>query len=176
MNPSIQKVIAAFLTLTLWAHIAYGAAPALEYQVKASYLYNFVRFITWPEDTFANDGKFNLCVVGAELFGGALDEFAGERVEGHTIVVRRLERAAQARPARCHLLFLASGVGQDEPASFSIERGMLTVGESPGFLTRGGIINLVEVRGRIRFEINQAVAQQAGLVISSRLLSLSKSQ
>jgi hypothetical protein len=175
MNRRIKQIVAGVLTLTLWVHIAYGAAPALEYQVKASYLYNFVRFITWPEDTFAKDGKFNLCVVGAERFGGALDEFAGERVEGHTIVVRRLESAAQARAARCHMLFLAAGVAPDESASLSAERGLLTVGETPGFLARGGIINLVEVRGRIRFEINQAVAQQAGLVISSRLLSLSKS-
>jgi hypothetical protein len=30
----------------------------------------------------------------------------------------------------------------------------------------------VDVRGRIRFEINQKAAQQAGLAISSRLLDL----
>jgi hypothetical protein len=44
----------------------------------------------------------------------------------------------------------------------------------PGFLSRGGMINLVEVQGRIRFEINQPAAQKAGLAVSSRLLDLSK--
>ncbi len=52
------------------------------------------------------------------------------------------------------------------------EPGLLTVGETPGFLEHGGIINLVEVQGRIRFEINQEAAKRAGLTVSSRLLRL----
>lgn len=146
----------------------------LEYQVKASYLYNFARFITWPEDVVGRQGNFNLCIVGAERFGSALDALAGERLNGHTIAVHRLEQAGQARPARCHLLFVARG--RDAGSTGGTERGLLTIGETPGFLERGGIINLVEVNGRIRFEIHQPAARQAGLVVSSQLLSLAVGQ
>lgn len=158
----------------LLAAVFCGAAQAqeapLEYQVKASYLYNFIRFITWPRDAFRDGDSLNLCVTGADRFGSALNSFAGESIDGHPIRVHRLSNAAEPRGVRCHVFFVSAA--QALPAALSPERGTLTVGETRGFLERGGIINLVEVQGRIRFEINQKAAQQAGLAMSSRLLSL----
>ena len=166
---STITVTGALLVLVLGWPFGAVPAPTLEYQVKASYLFNFVRFITWPGDVFAAGGKFNLCILGADRFGGALDALKGERVEGREITVHRIGQPAQARAARCHLAFLAAGTNT---GAIALERGLLTVGESPGFVQRGGIINLTEDRGRIRFEINQPAAQQAGLTVSSRLLDL----
>ena len=51
---------------------------------------------------------------------------------------------------------------------------VLTVGESPDFLTQGGAINFVVEGGRVRFEINQAAAERAQLRVSSRLLQLGR--
>lgn len=167
-----RLLLAGFVALFVSSSTAYSQPTSLEYQVKASYLYNFVQFVAWPNDVFDQDGKFNLCVIGAERFGKALDGVAGERVEGHEIVVRRLEKDVSARAAHCHLLFIAAGVTDAAAAAAIGERGVLTVGETPGFLGRGGVINLVEVQGRIRFEISQQAARQAGLVVSSRILSL----
>ncbi len=143
-------------------------ATALEYQVKASYLYNFTQFIVWPVDVFDDAGQFKLCIVGAEPFGNALNVFTGERVAGHDIALHRLSSPSQARSLRCHLLFVPG----HQPESIAVQRGLLIVGEAPGFLGRGGIINLVEDRGRIRFEINRQAANEAGLTVSSRILSL----
>jgi hypothetical protein len=170
LKKRIKAIVAALLAAATWTLTAQAQAPMLEYQVKASYLYNFARFITWPEDVLARQGNFNLCIVGAERFGSALDTLVGERVNGQTIALHRLEQAGQARASRCHLLFITGG--RDSMAAGGPERGLLTIGETPGFLERGGIINLVEVNGRIRFEIRQPAARQAGLVVSSQLLSL----
>jgi hypothetical protein len=148
------------------------AAPPLEYQVKASYLYNFMQFVIWPQDVFGSDGKFNLCVVGADRFGSALNALETERIEERQITVRRLGSAVEAQSTRCHILFLAKGTGDTLPVGVVEKRGLLTIGEEPGILGQGGVINLVEVDGRIRFEINQNAAAQAGLTISSRLLRL----
>lgn len=166
-------VACALLVLLVGAFPARAQAPPLEYQVKASYLYNFLQFITWPADVFVDDGGFNLCVVDAEHFGSALDAFREERVDDREIVIHRLDHPAQARAHRCHLLFIPAGA---ETNSIGVERGMLTVGETPGFLERGGMINLVETGGRIRFEINRTMAEKAGLTVSSRLLSLALRQ
>jgi hypothetical protein len=173
LSKRAKATASALLAAVAWAFAAHAEAPMLEYQVKASYLYNFARFVTWPEDVLARQGNFNLCVVGAERFGSALDTLVGERVNDQTIAVHRLEQAGQARAARCHLLFIA---GTDTASAGGQARGLLTIGETPGFLERGGIINLVEVKGRIRFEIQQRAATQAGLVVSSQLLSLAVSQ
>ena len=42
----------------------------LEYKIKAGYLYNFTKFITWPE---VNGATFNLCILGADPFGALID-------------------------------------------------------------------------------------------------------
>jgi hypothetical protein len=167
-----KTVASLLLALALGATAVCARSTTLEYQVKASYLYNFLQFITWPVDAFGKDNRFNLCVVGAERFGAALDEIAGERADGREIAVRRLDRSAQARAARCHLLFIAAHEPGAATAEVIGERGLLTVGETPRFLQRGGVINLVKIDGRIRFEVNQQAARQAGLVVSSRILSL----
>ena len=162
-------LIWGLLVLACWSWLARAQPSTLEYQVKSSYLFNFIQFVTWPSDAVSPEGKFNLCVVGAERFGSALDALTGERVERREIVLRRLDTATQASRGDCHLLFIASGAA---PIEIPPRRGQLTVGETPGFLKQGGIINLVEVKGRIRFEINQRAAEEAGLSISSRLLNL----
>ena len=51
---------------------------------------------------------------------------------------------------------------------------VLTIGESQGFVERGGIVNLVTQNANIRFEINIGAAVRKRLIISSRLLALAK--
>lgn len=160
------------LALMLGASAAHSQTVTLEYQVKASYLYNFIKFVAWPDDLSGAERKFNLCVAGAERFGHALDRIAGERVENREIVIHRLDRNAPARALRCQMLFIAADTTDAASWATIGERGVLTIGETADFLKRGGIINLVEVQGRIRFQINQQAAREAGLVLSSRLLDL----
>lgn len=158
-----------FLLVLAGTWTAYAQVPSIEYQVKASYLYNFTQFIRWPADAFVSTREFNLCVVGAWRFGDALDVLQEERTTGSKVAIRSLRSVRQAPGARCHMLFVADG---GAGGAIPTVRGLLTVGETPGFLGRGGIINLVEVHGRIRFEISQKAAQQAGLDVSSQLLRL----
>jgi hypothetical protein len=59
---------------------------------------------------------------------------------------------------------------------FRLVKGLpiLTIGESPNFAHRGGIINFIVVDDKIRFEVNVEAAKQADISISSRLLALAK--
>lgn len=165
---SRKFIVAALCALNVGA-LAAPAPPPIEYQVKASYLFNFIRFTAWPRDVFGSDGKFNLCVIGAERFGSALDTFTGEQVDGRELTVRRLDGIGQIRSARCHVVFVAAGTSDTVPRA---QHGLLTVGETADFIKQGGIINLVDAAGRIRFQINQQAARDADLVLSSRLLDL----
>lgn len=162
----VGAALAVLLTMS-----AVRAQASLEYQVKASYLYNFMQFIEWPADALARSPTFNLCVVGPARFGSALVPLTGERVQGRKVALRALARPGDARAGACHILLVGQDEQQaDEPPPHA--RGMLTVGEAPGFLARGGVINLVAFRGRIRFQVNRGAAERAGLVLSSRLLRL----
>src|SRR5437764_15482294 len=64
------------------------ASKPTEYEVKAAYLSNFGRFVDWP----ARAGQtFNVCVLGHDPFGAALDAaLAGETIGGATLFARRM--------------------------------------------------------------------------------------
>ena len=49
---------------------------------------------------------------------------------------------------------------------------ILTVGDQPNFCQRGGIINLLVLDGRVRFEIDLSRARRSGLKMDSQLLRL----
>ena len=50
----------------------------------------------------------------------------------------------------------------------------LTVGESTGFTSLGGMINFTVEDSKLHFEVNVAAAERARLKISSKLLSLGR--
>ena len=165
-----MRTIAAALALAMALATAEAVADdvALEYRVKAAYLLNFTRFIEWPADQ-ADTGPVTICVAGANPFGTVLDEtLRDEQVGARTI---------RSRPARegerCHVLFIPAGVQADAYLK-TPRRPVLTVGESPDFLRRGGIVNFVIESGKVRFEINPEAAERAGLRISSRLMRLAR--
>ncbi|MBI3777246.1 MAG: YfiR family protein [Gammaproteobacteria bacterium] len=154
------------------AEPAQSQTALLEQQVKTSYLYNFIQFVAWPEDALNTGSKFNLCVLAGEEYGTTLTDLAAGQIDGHEIAVHRFDQFAGTDGLNCHLLFISREKFTLVPKDFNGERGMLTIGDMPGFLEHGGIINLVEVRGKIRFQINQQAAQRAGLTMSSKLLDL----
>ena len=156
-------------------HVGHGEPPSLETQVKATYLYNFIQFVEWPQATWADGDAFPLCVLGNERLGAALDAFGGERVDGHVIRVLRLSTIDEAAPNRCKLVFLPRAAGDSAQLLARVpSQGVLTVGEAPNFTGVGGMIGLYEVRGRVQFSINDRAARRAGLVVSSRLLQLAR--
>ena len=145
--------------------------PALEYQIKASYLYNFLRYVEWPPGTLSGNTLL-VCVFGKERFGTALDSIVGESVRGQVIAVRPVSEPGQLDG--CRLVFVgAAERGQEDVILQQLAgRPVLTIGETPGFADRGGVINLIRVKDKIRFEINQQAAERGGLRIGSQLLQL----
>jgi hypothetical protein len=146
----------------------------LEYQVKAAYLFNFIKFVEWPPSAFhdAHD-PVSICVLGDDPFGPALDLLVhGETVNSHRVSVQRLRDESVKS---CHVLFIA-GMEKEIPAILArLEPGVLTVGEGDRFLREGGVISFVIENRRVRFDINQSAAAKAALTISSKLLKVARS-
>jgi hypothetical protein len=154
--------------------LAAQAGDAREYQIKAAFLFNFGQFVTWRPETFAAPGApFVIGVLGDDPFGNALDAIAeGGRVQGRPVRVARYRSIQDV--TECQILFVSSSVlaGLDGVFAGLRGRNILTVGEVDGFADRSGMIRFFVVDRRIRLEINRAAAEDAGLTISSRLLSL----
>jgi hypothetical protein len=147
-----------------------------EYQVKAAFLYNFAKFVEWPALTFKNDkDPLRICVLGQNPFGNVLVEgVGGKTVLGRPLLVSDISDAG--RGADCQILFIGSSERKRLRAIFTDLRivGVLTVGETEGFATQGGIVNFKLEDGRVRLEINIEAAALAKLRISSKVLNLAQ--
>lgn len=143
---------------------------APEYQVKAAFLLNFIKFIEWPDS--AEKKGVTLCVIGKDPFGSLLDQLAASQTPPPSIA--RLSRTDDMK--RCNLAFISqseSDVYAKILASFA-NSSIVTVSDIPGFVDNQGVIGLVIEEERVRFEIGLAAAKNAKIVISSKLLSLAK--
>jgi len=148
---------------------------AMEYAVKANYLYKFAPFVEWPPRAFASaSSPLQLCVLGRDPFGATLDRaVSGQRVDGHPVTVRRLQRVDAA--SGCHILYLGASSSQTAPEALRAVQGSptLTVADNNG--GSGAIIRFVVSGNRVRFDIDTAAAAANGVTISSKLLSLAMS-
>ena len=152
-------------------------STAGEYQVKAAFLYNFAKFIEWPPSSFSDaSAPLRICILGRDPFGMELHDIANEKtVNGRKLQVTQL---ADLRTARtCHILFIASSEKTELKQTLESLQGadVLTVGDTKGFVEKGGMINFVLENDRVRFEVNHRAAEQAGLKVSAKLLNIAKS-
>jgi hypothetical protein len=162
-------MLAASLMLLRPFGLAGEAENRLEYQVKAAFLFNFLKFVEWPPA--AAGTPWVIGVLGHDPFGEMLDETVrGKIVNGRRIDVRRYSQPGDVRD--CNILFI--GRGDYERTGIPALAGMLTVGEAPGFLKAGGAVNFNLDDNRVRFEIRPAAASAAGLHVSSQLLKLGR--
>lgn len=145
---------------------------ALEYRVKAAYLLNFTRYVEWPTPP-SSGGHLSICVMGTDPFGRILDAtVAGKTVQGRPLEVRRVQSGPEARG--CEVVFVSKEMWRRDPGTLKAleSAGSLTVGESEQFARSGGIIGFVIRDETVRFVVNDAARDRAGLRISSRMLSL----
>lgn len=152
-----------------------GAQAANEYQVKAAFLFNFAKFVEWPAESLSGDSPFTVGIIGDDPFGGVIDQaMNGKVINGRQIQLKRIKWGQNLR--ECHILFISSSEKKKIAQIVDTLRGAstLTVGECDAFAQQGGMINFIMEDNRVRFEINTAYAEQAGLKISSKLLTLAK--
>ena len=156
---------------------AFADAQAVsEYQVKAAYLYSFSKFVEWPAGTFTNaSDPIRLCILNDKSFQAQLNQIVGNRqIAGHPVVVTLVLGGKESRG--CQELFVGSSQSQETLQIIDSLRGtsVLTVGETDDFVEKGGIINFVMQGDHVQFQVNQKAATQAGLRMSSQLLSVAR--
>lgn len=165
------------LICVVLAGVVSQAAPqstASEYQVKAAFLFNFAKFVEWPDATFASaSSAFKFCVFGKDPFGKTLDDaLLGKKVAEHPVELLRARKLSDLEG--CQVVFVSSP--ETTHLTDAVEklrgRNVLLVGEGEEFAGSGGTIQFFLQDNRVRFAINPDAANRAGLKISSKLLAL----
>ena len=152
------------------------SADLEEYQVKALYMYNFAKFVQWPEGSFSGpEDTINLYVIGQDPFDRLLEEAFERTAQGRSFRITRMRKWEDV-PADCHMLF----VGRMEKKFMTrildsvAGRPVLTVGDENSFSRAGGIIALVTRENRIRFQVSRQALIESNLKLSSNLLRLAE--
>ncbi len=170
----LVRCLAVGAMLVLLRPGAPGAQEVTGAALRAAFLFNFVKFTTWPAEALPDNAPLVMCVVNAPAIGAALTEAVeGRVVAGHEL--RVAQPTASKGLGHCHVLYV-SGPRQGVLAALAAVRHLpvLTVSDLQGFTTEGGIAQLHVQQGQLRFVFALDAVRAAQLQISSRLLALSR--
>lgn len=184
-----MRLLASFLLLMLLlaAPLPAGNVQAAsegpgEYQVKAAFLYNFIKYVEWsgPQAPSATH-NVNVCLIGGNPFGGALAVF--EKASSASLKINVTE-TSDSNIGGCNIVFISKAAQSKAGQIIAATRGqpVLTSSEVSGFAEKGGMIELTMVeetlgvfsKNKVNLIINTKVANQSGLRIDAQLLEIAK--
>lgn len=152
-----------------------NAEQPADYTVKAAYIYSFLKFIDWPENSLPKDGaNLTLCSLGGSPLNYAVKALNGRNIQKRTIEVREVHPSDDL--SSCNVL-VSGGVRADQSSSLFKkldQQPVLTVGESPNFARDLGIIGFTIVDDRVKLEINLDRAQTKNIKLSAQLLEVAE--
>jgi hypothetical protein len=175
-------VVVAFLQLPV---AAAGRTPTVA--VEAAFLVNFMRFTQWPVDRLpADDDPYIVVVVGSDDVADTVRSVAtaAGAIQGHPIAVVDVDpRDVERQQIKAldilrgsHLVFVQSNDADVRRQVFDTLDGsaVLTVGDTPDFAARGGMLGLVRSGSHLTLEANPDRMQMAGVQVSAKVLKLAR--
>ena len=171
----VPKPLALLAGLLLFSGMtATAAPPTQEYRLKAALIYKLTKFVTWPETSALTAQKtFNICLLGQDPFGEALDVLESKSAQSKPIKIYRFNQSDSV-DVHCQMLFIDPSKQAFEVTilkSLKLDP-VLTLGETEYFAQHGGMIQFTVEGKRIGFKINDSQAKLSKLKISAPLLQL----
>lgn len=151
-----------------------SAAVVNEHQVKAAFLYNFTKFVSWPTESFADPSDpLVFAVLGESHVGLELSLIVKDRkVGGRNLIVRTIENVAEAQTV--HVLFVpATEARRLARMKENLDAsGLLIVSDAETCALAEANICFVEQGDQLRFTIDAEATKRSRLEISSHLQKL----
>lgn len=165
--------------------LSFAATNPIEYHVKAGFLFNFAKFVEWPRSALAPGTSLRLGIVApAEVYELMEKALSGKVVGERPLIVERITAAQVAGESPLpNIIFIHQDIVRllaelaftpQQLLARADNQPVLLVGESAGFAVSGGMIGFVQRGENLRFQVNLASAQRAGLKLSARLSGLAE--
>lgn len=141
------------------------------HEIHAAMLYNFIRYIQWPNE--AEPGEFVVGVLGDENVYNTLKQWYDGKPKGtKKYVIRKLASAGEG--SSCSVIYIGKSRNKEFDAikSSTVGKPILTVTDGIGLAQKGSCINFKVIDGKLKFELNQGVVQGSNLRVSSQLSSM----
>ncbi|MBL4623610.1 MAG: YfiR family protein [Flavobacteriales bacterium] len=169
-------IISLFLVgLLTSAGTSYKSAEKQNYdtnaKMKAVFVYNFTRYIEWPEEY--KQGNFVIGLLGETPITAEIDKVAAtKKAVNQTIEIKKFNSLSDI--SECHILYVASSNSGDLSAALQKTKGRstLVITEQDGLAVKGAGISFKVVNNRQKFEINKRNIENRKMIVGSALLSL----
>lgn len=145
-----------------------------EGKVKAALIYNFMRFVDWPEND-AVTGE--LCVLGTNKeYLSALNFLSKQHLKNTHISLRMISPNKEESLESCQVVFVTSHASKEQTDNIKklVGKPTLIISDETNFLGSSGMINFVKNQRKVGFEVNLANVQAANIRISSKVLRLAE--
>jgi len=171
---------AACVALPLMMGVASAYAQAVsESKLKVALIYNFIMFTEWPATGSAIAGpiersRLPVCVQKtSELFGDLL-QLDGRTVRNRSLQIVPLSDNADYPSCTVLVVDAADRSRLPQIRKKTEGKGVLTILDGEDINDDGAMIAISPVYGRMVFDVNTTIAQQASVTISSKLLRLAR--
>ena len=140
-------------------------------KIKATFLYNFTKYIEWPEDY--KQGNFVIGVMGNNSLYTDLSTFFSTKTLGtQKYEIKYFAKASDI--IKCHMIFIPAdyaGAANDVIAKVK-GKSTLVVTDRSGMAKQGAAINFVSIDNKQKFELNKSNLAKIDLKVSSSLVQL----
>lgn len=169
---SIPVVILAIVLLQFQPCLAQGK-EFNEYEVKAVFLANFLKFVEWPGKDRDPD-QYKICTYGNDVFGQYSSIISGIKVRGKALQFRKISSFRAIND--CSIIFISPSERRKVHSIIESLRDedVLTVGDTEGYAREGVMINFYIEASKVKFEINLNSIKRSRMKVSSQLLKLGR--
>lgn len=173
MRQQVICILYFCLSFLLPCARAHADSDFSEAKIKAAFVLNFFKYTEWPSD--ASNKQIVLCLANANTdIANAFSPLEGRTANGRTVSVRVLPASLDA--SGCNAVYIHDGAAKNilDKLSQNKNTSLLTVGDGLDFLDAGGIIGLVEMDGRMQFDVNPDLSIRGNIRFSSQMLKLAR--
>jgi hypothetical protein len=176
-NPWRSMIGKRLLPIMLALHgmpLSAQSAQISEYAVKSALLFKLPQFVYRPNAD--RKAGLDVCLLGSNPFGGALEKLAQAPVDGRPVKYTKLSAAAEV--GECDFLFVSRGEAGNLEAVLRLlgKMPVVTVSDIDGFAKAGGMVELATGGDGVAVSIviNRKAAQRQNIEFNAQLLRLAK--
>lgn len=163
------KITAFLVAVLAIINISQSSAQMSSYKIQSLFLYNFSKHVKWEN---ANSGPFTIGVYGNEkAFEEIKANLEDKQAWGQNIQVIPIGSSADI--SKCHIAYLPmSGKKNiiDNINTGSLSNTLLVT--EADMMNKGAAISFVYEESKMKFKISKEKIEQAGMKVSSSLLSI----
>jgi hypothetical protein len=158
----------------LLAPYSVRADETKEYLVKAAFIYNFVKFVEWPDGkAIAGQSHIDICVLGDSPISQQSEVFklaSTAKLSISLVTERNLRNVA----GHCHVVFISPDKAESLREILAALKGqpVLTVSDMDDFAENGGMVGFVPVDNKIKVAVNRKSVSAVGMRVDAQLLEI----